>query len=37
MDLKSYAQTHLFSPMGIEVGEWIRIGMATILAVVGST
>jgi len=22
--LKSYAQTHLFSPMGIEVGEWMK-------------
>jgi CubicO group peptidase (beta-lactamase class C family) len=24
MDLKSYAQKHLFSPMGIEVGDWLQ-------------
>jgi CubicO group peptidase (beta-lactamase class C family) len=24
MDLKSYAQKHLFSPMGIEVGDWLK-------------
>jgi CubicO group peptidase (beta-lactamase class C family) len=24
MDLKSYAQKHLFSPMGLEVGDWLQ-------------
>jgi CubicO group peptidase (beta-lactamase class C family) len=24
IDLKSYAQQHLFSPMGIEVGDWLQ-------------
>jgi CubicO group peptidase (beta-lactamase class C family) len=24
MDLKSFAQTHLFAPLGVKVGEWIR-------------
>ena len=26
MDLKSYAQKHLFSPMDVEVGDWLQDG-----------